>query len=502
MEEAYTMHSIPDFFNNSKPILDSIYNFVDKYIGNELLRKCHITKIVDEIKEDGGMTYCDNPILRLLENVKESPVLQKVISARDLLIDKLIVCFAVASSAYLMFKTNTFFRDYKKDTFYRFDRLEKANWERLQLEVAANVIKDIEAQTDKDHVNVLLFDDSLYQRTGGKGTELCSRVFDHNDNKMRTGFRMMTGVWSNGETTIPFAQALLTTQKESLMIGKDEPVDRRTARGKRRALAKTKGPIVVQEMVQRAQKADIPFDYVLFDTWFSNPSQLSALKGLGTEVIAMVKKGSTKYIVADPKTGEKKKLDIKEIYSRNRKRRGCSRYLLSIEATILDSNGNDMPVKLVYARNRNNRKDWVSFVCTDTNLNEEDILRIYGIRWNIEIYFKVSKSYLKLRTECHSTSYDAITSHMVIVAIRYMILSVERFNNSDERSIEELFYGVQREIICMEMEFVITLLFETMLDSIREIFRATNEQIDRFLNVFISKLPTEWKQRFKLLAAA
>lgn len=29
----------------------------------------------------------------------------------------------------------SFFRDYKKDTFYRFDLMEKANWERLQLEM-------------------------------------------------------------------------------------------------------------------------------------------------------------------------------------------------------------------------------------------------------------------------------------------------------------------------------------------------------------------------------
>ena len=312
------MNRIADFYQNSKPLLDSIVSFVDTYIGSGLLRKCHITKLVDEVIEGGGLTYHDNPILRLLGDVEDSTILKKVVSAKDLLIDKILLCFAVASSSYLMFKTGTFFRDYKKDTFYRFDRLEKANWERLQLETAANVINDIEAQTDKGHVNVLIFDDSLYQRTGGKGTELCSRVYDHTDHKLRLGYRMMTGAWSNGEATIPFSQALLTTQKDELMVGKDEVVDKRTVRGKRCGLAKTKGPIVVQKMVQCAQKAAIPFDHVLFDTWFSTPSQLSALKGLGTDVIAMVKKGSTKYTVDDPKTGEEQKLDIKEIYSRNR----------------------------------------------------------------------------------------------------------------------------------------------------------------------------------------
>ena len=177
-------------------------------------------------------------------------------------------------------------------------------------------------------MNSLIFDDSLYRRTGGKGTDLCAKVFDHNDNKMRLGFRMMTGAWSNGETYIPFLQSLLTTRKKHLMVGKDEHADRRTLRGKRRAMAKEKGTVVVQSMVQEAQKAGIPFDYVLFDTWFSNPAQLVALKDIGADVIAMIKKK-----------------------------------------------------KLVYARNRNNKKQWVCFVCTDMRCSPEDILRIYTMRW-------------------------------------------------------------------------------------------------------------------------
>ncbi len=92
-----------------------------------------------------------------------------------------------------MFETGSFFRDYKKYTFYRFDLMPKANWERLQLETARNVITGIESQTDKKHKSALIFDDSLYARTNGKGTDLCGKLFDQNDHKMRVGYRMMTG---------------------------------------------------------------------------------------------------------------------------------------------------------------------------------------------------------------------------------------------------------------------------------------------------------------------
>ena len=128
-------------------------------------------------------------------------MLQKVVKAKTLLIDKLLLCFH-PQSAYRMFKTNTFYGDYKKDTFYRFDQMPSANWERLQLETARNVIFDIESRTKDDHLNVLVFDDSLYARTRGKGTDLCAKVFDHNDRKTRLGYRMMTGVHCAGSEGI------------------------------------------------------------------------------------------------------------------------------------------------------------------------------------------------------------------------------------------------------------------------------------------------------------
>ena len=61
------------------------------------------------------MQYADNPILRLLGDIESSHVVEKIVSAKDLLIDKILVCFASASP-YRMFKTGTFFGDYKKDT--------------------------------------------------------------------------------------------------------------------------------------------------------------------------------------------------------------------------------------------------------------------------------------------------------------------------------------------------------------------------------------------------
>lgn len=495
------MNSISEIFNNSKELLDNISGFVDRYIGTELLRRCHITKVVDNVQERGVYDYCDNPLIRLIGNIKESRFLEKCVSATKLLTDKLLLCFSSAS-AYQMFKTDTFYGDYKKDTFYRFDRMPSANWERLQIETARNLILDIESQTDDKHKCALLFDDSMYQRRRGKGTELCGLVHDHVDHKNRIGFRMMTGTWTNGEVNIPFAQTLLTTRNKDLMIGPDDHVDKRTISGRRKARAKEKGTDTVLRMVNEARAAGIPFDFILFDTWFSNPAQLIDLKNIGTDVIAMIKKSSTRYLVKDPKTNELAMLNSKEIYSRNKKRRGRSKYLLSVDAIATNGKGESIFVKLVYARNHSNRKDWVCFVCTDTSLSEEDVLRYYTLRWKIELYFHMAKSYLKLRTECHSTSYDAITSHMVIVALRYMILELARFRHGDHRTLEDLFYQVQREVINSMMDTAIIIIVDALLNAVRKCFKATEEQMNQLLVEFIDELPEAWKSRFQLPVSA
>lgn len=91
---------------------------------------------------------------------------------------------------------------------------------------------------------------------------------------------------------------------------------------------------------------------------------------------------------------------------------------------------------------------------------------------------------------------------MVIVAIRYMILSVERFQNTDNRSLEELFYAVQRDIINEMMDCAIILILDIMLQSVKQHFGATDEQMNGLLCTFIRNLPTPWRERFTLPDAA
>ena len=87
--------------------------------------------------------------------------------------------------------------------------------------------------------------------------------------------------------------------------------------------------------------------------------------------------------------------------------------------------GEAIPARVVYVRNRNKRREYLCLITTDTSLCEDEIIRLYGKRWDIEVFFKVCKSYLRLSKECHCLSFDAMTAHTAVVFTRYMMLSIE-----------------------------------------------------------------------------
>lgn len=88
------------------------------------------------------------------------------------------------------------------------------------------------------------------------------------------------------------------------------------------------------------------------------------------DTIAMMKKSKVKY------TYQGEKLNVKEIYSRNSKRRERSCYLLSVSVDV-EKDGESIPAKLVYVWNKGNRKDYLALISTDTQLSEEEIIHIY-----------------------------------------------------------------------------------------------------------------------------
>jgi hypothetical protein len=251
-------------------------------------------------------------------------------------------------------------------------------------------------------------------------------------------------------------------------------------------MARQKATTVMVELLKTALAAGHKAKYVLFDSWFSNPQQILDIKALGLDTIAMVKRSSKRRYFYN---GEY--MDIKKIFASCKKRRGRSRYLLSVNVKVgQDKNGeNGLDAKIVCVRNRNNRKDWIAIICTNMNLSENDIIRIYGHRWDIEVFFKTCKSSLLLRKEYHGLSYDGLTAHVAMVFTRYMLLAVSKRDNEDERTLGELFYLMIAEVADITYHESMQIIVEAMLATIQEEFHITDEQVKTFYEKFRAKLP-------------
>ncbi|MCD5561245.1 transposase [Lactobacillus delbrueckii subsp. lactis] len=188
---------------------------------------------------------------------------------------------------------------------------------------------------------------------------------------------------------------------------------------------------------------------------------------------------------------EGKRMNVKQIFNACKKRRGRSRYLLSVPVKVGDpaKDGAQIDARIVCVRNRSNRKDWIALICTDMTIDENEIIRIYGKRWDIEVFFKTCKSFLKLGTEYHGLSYDALTAHTAFVFLRYMFMSVEKRDDEDDRTMGELFYCMIDELADITFHHSLQILVEAMFESVKEIFQPTEEQMERFTKAFISRLP-------------
>jgi hypothetical protein len=89
------------------------------------------------------------------------------------------------------------------------------------------------------------------------------------------------------------------------------------------------------------------------------------------------------------------------------------------------SQANGVPVKVLFVRNRNKKSEWLAIQSTDCTLSDQEIILIYGMRWDIEVFFKTTKSLLKLQKEFQGRSYDSLIIHTTIVflTIQHTVLA-------------------------------------------------------------------------------
>ncbi len=332
--------------------------------------------------------------------------------------------------------------DFAKDTVYRFMKMIQINWIRFTTILSARIIRDAIFPLDsEERANVFIIDDSMFERNRSKKAELLAKVYDHAKHKYLFGFRMLTLGWSDGSSFLPVNSILLSTENRKNRINEATEVDKRTVGYKRRKLSLEKGTQAMLTLLDAAKKAAIPAKYVLFDSWFSSPRTLHAVKSMGYDVIGMVKKTPKMFFRYN---GED--MPLTSIYNKNKKRRGRSRYLLSVMIDVV-KDGEIIPAKVVYVRN--------------------------------------------------SLSYDAMTAHTAVVFTRYMILSLESRESNDNRSLGELFLYFSDEMSDITWIQAFQMLFQMFRRMLSDNTELSDEKIAELADAFMNTHPVVLKTQLQ-----
>ena len=454
------MSIVPLNLTDEKNVSGSIKNFISDFKIVALLRKC------------GGNKLKGIPFLVLFTYVLTNAFRK--------------------GSFYMQQHMGALQDSFSKNTYYRFMTNQKMNWLRFTTLLSERIINQhIRPLTSENRADCFVIDDSMYERTGYRRTELVSRVFDHVSMSYRKGFRLMTLGWTDGCSFLPINFSLLASSNAANTLGVCNSFDKRSIAGKRRIMARKKGTTVMVQLLKTALDAGHRAKYVLFDSWFSNPKQIVDIHNLGLDVIAMVKRSSKiRYLF----NGESR--NIKQIYAASKKRRGRSRYLLSVKVKVVREN-TTVDARIVCVRNRSKAKDWLALICTDMSLSEQEIIRIYGKRWDIEVFFKTCKDSLQLSKEYHGLSYDGMTAHVAMVFARYMLLAVAKRDSEDDRTLGELFYITVAELEDITYSYSMNLLAEAMLSTIQEYLQLSDDKIEDLYKAALQKLPKSMQNLLK-----
>ena len=393
-------------------------------------------------------------------------------------------------SMYYQLKMGAFHEDFSKNTVYRFLGNIRMNWHLFMLRLSTIIIRHVVGLTeDKNNRYALLVDDTPLPKCG-KAMELVSRYFNHVTMGYDFGYRVLTLAWTDGVTTIPVRYSLLASSYDEKVRGRiRDDIDGRTLGARIRKLARTSMNDLTVRFACEAVKAGIPASIIAFDSWFAVPRTISRLmKEAELTVIARLKTNSKQHYEYNGKM-----INIKALYTMSNKRRGKAAWKLSVNVNLLVKEKNKIieriPVKLVYLPNRANTKEWICILSTDTEMEENEIIRQYGKRWNIECMFKCSKQYLRFGKDFQSPSFETQNAQVAIAFTRYMMIAIEQRESEDYRSCGELFmlfYTELQDITFIQSLSIIVALFK---DGMKNLLGVTEEQIQAVVDYVVSALP-------------
>jgi len=325
-----------------------------------------------------------------------------------------------------------------KDTFYNFMKSDDIDWRRIILHVAKRMMGMFTISEDHDRRErpfCLIADDTDIEKTG-RSIEGIGKIYSHVKNKLVLGFKALMLCWSDGKSQV----VLDCSVKSEKGKKKDQGISRKDAEsryGRERAegtCAKERYDEQYEskidtliEMIKRAIKSGVRFDYLLADSWFACAKLLKFIlsRRIGCHFLGMIRiNGKTKYEY------EGKAMTATNIIKKIEKTAGGVKRNRAMKYTYAhaDVTYQGMHLRLFFYKT-GSRDGWHALITTDLGLEAKAAYKIYSMRWAIEVCFSDMKKLLSFgKNQCRD--FSSLVGGVSISCIQYNIMScVKRFES-------------------------------------------------------------------------
>jgi len=368
-----------------------------------------------------------------------------------------------------------------RSAVYRFLNSSFYDWRKLIYRICLKFSGAFLSESEKD-LTAFIIDDTTLNKEGYK-CEKVTTVYDHLTKSFCYGFKQVTLAYCDGKSIIPVDSSLHGEKELSAkkIVRQHSKVREASSLGAKRVREFFQDKITsALGMVNRAIKAGLKAKYALFDSWYASNDFVNSLVEKGLTVVCAIK--TNRKCVYNCR--ETKISDLVSLFKNMRKPKRCARRNLKYFDAIIEIPGiGEVKICLCHKKGH---KEWKAIISTDPTMTAKSIMKVYALRWSIEVFFKEAKGLLRMG-KCQSVDFDAQISNISTSMILYIIITYyRRINDFDTTG--TLFEAARKEMCKKTMGELLWDFFVEIFDYIfKELYNEGKTTIKRIKNTLVFK---------------
>lgn len=357
----------------------------------------------------------------------------------------------------------------KKDAFYEFLNNPKIDWRRILMLFSKQFLKIVDKKSVDTAIQakhkVLIVDDTISLKTGKK-IEFIGKVFDHSKHAYSLGMKILTlGYW-DGKSFIPLDFSIHNENgktghrglksrdiaKQFAKVRND--TDASITRIKEMSVSKIDNALT---MIKKAVSKGFNPQYVLADSWFITEEFIRSILNISKKAVAQIN------VIGLMKTNRIVTIDGKN-YKANivpKTKSKLIHHCRSLKCQYIKLPIIYKDIEMIgYFIRMNGQQDWKLLITTDKGLSFINAMKLYQIRWSIEVFFKDIKQNLHFG-KCQSTNFDAHIASITLCFMNYTLLTlVKRFDDCE--SIGLMFKAFRDKLLQQTLESKLWKIFTSL----------------------------------------